>query len=115
MTTESREFLVECVKNQSRRINKEGRALIESLCEEYGVPFKRTLCQQCYHDAALLILMEVRKREERVRERIEVRPGVDVYYNNHRINDTIVTTAEECERLLAMGASREYFIFHHAD
>lgn len=110
LTKIEREFLVRAVSRQSERINKEGKALILSLCERYGVDFKPTLCQTCWHDAAFLILQAERKMNEAPTNRtIVVREGVDVYFNGKRVNDVVVTTDSECRRLMKEGMAPDYF------
>lgn len=107
-----REFLVRAVNNQGERINKEGRALILDLCSRYGVAFKPTLCQTCWHDAAFLVLQADRRDNNHPQKRkIVVREGVDIYFNGKRVNDILVTTDAECRRLLKEGLTPDYFCF----
>lgn len=114
MDEQEKAFLRECVNNQHRRINAEGKALIARLCGEYGVSFKPTLCQQCYHDAAFLILKADRDQNghDPATKSVSVREGVDVYFNGRRVNNVLVTTATECRRLIKAGMSRDYFVFN---
>ena len=110
LTEIEREFLVRAVSRQSERINKDGKALILSLCERYGVDFKPTLCQTCWHDAAVLVLQADRKMNDTPANRtIVVRDGVDVYFNGKRVNDVIITTDGECRRLMEEGMLPDYF------
>lgn len=110
LTKIEREFLVRAVNRQSERINKDGKALILSLCERFGVDFKPTLCQTCWHDAAFLILQAERKMSDKPTNRtIVVREGVDVYFNGKRVNDVVITTDSECRRLMKDGMSPDYF------
>lgn len=114
LTKNEREFLVRAVSRQSERINKDGKELILSLCERYGVDFKPTLCQTCWHDAAFLILQAERKINDTPTNRtIVVREGVDVYFNGKRVNDVVITTDSECRRLMKEGMSPDYFTMIH--
>lgn len=104
-------FLRECVNNQHKRINSEGKALIARLCAYFGIEFKPTLCQQCYHDAAFLILRAYRDQSDTktAQHAVSVREGVDVFFNGQRVNNVLVTTTAECRRLIKAGMSRDYF------
>lgn len=116
LTKIEREFLVRAVRLQGERINKDGKALILSLCERYGVDFKPTLCQTCWHDAAFLILQAERKTNDTPTNRtIVVREGVDVYFNGKRVNDVVITTDSECRRLMKEGLSPDYFTMIQKD
>lgn len=110
LTKIEREFLVHAVNRQSERINKDGKALILDLCNRFGVEFKPTLCQTCWHDAAFLILQADRKMNDKPTNRtIVVREGVDVYFNGKRVNDVVITTDSECRRLMKDGMAPDYF------
>lgn len=110
LTKTERAFLMRAVRLQSERINKDGKTLILSLCERYGVDFKPTLCQTCWHDAAFLILQAERKMNDTPTNRtIVVREGVDVYFNGKRVNDVVITSDSECVRLIKEGMSPDYF------
>lgn len=105
-----REFLVQAVRNQSLRINGEGKRLVVELCERFGVEFKPTLCQQCYHDAAFLVLAAERKLNgNNTKRTIIVKDGVDVFFNGRRVNPILVTTDKECRELMAQGMNADYF------
>lgn len=107
-----REFLVRAVNSQTERINKEGKALILDLCNRYGVDFKPTLCQTCWHDAAFLVLQADRRDNTKPTKRtIVVREGVDVFFNGRRVNDILITTDAECRKLMKQGLTADYFYF----
>lgn len=108
--------LNEIVNSMSHKLTAEEKHFVRQCAKELGIEFepKNTRCQSCYFDAAILCLKELRTREaiketETDGRRFVLRPGVDVYFGNIRVNNETLTD-ELAERIINRGFERKFFI-----
>lgn len=96
-------------------LSVEDKAFIRNACEELGVEFNpKSRCKSCYQDAAILCVLEIKKREaeenaEKSEARYVLRPGTDVLFGNTRVNEATITD-ELAESLLARGFDPKFFV-----
>ena len=96
-------------------MSAEDRFFIREIAPEFGVEIRNTRCKDCYADAAVLCLLEARKRiapeqkpEEGERKYI-LRDGTDVYFGRVRVNEATITD-ELAARLIEQGFERKFFV-----
>ena len=96
-------------------MSAEDRSFVREIAPEFGVEIRNTRCKDCYADAAVLCLLEVRKRiaperkpEEDERKYI-LKAGTDVYFGRVRVNEATITD-ELAARLIEQGFERKFFV-----
>ena len=106
---------LERIVNNKSAISTEDRAFVREVAPEFGVEIRNTRCKDCYADAAVLCLIEARKRiapeqkpEEDKRKYI-LKAGTDVYFGHVRVNEATITD-ELAARLIERGFERKFFV-----
>ena len=93
-------------------LTAEGKKLVREQAQALGVVFDaKSRCKSCYIDAAILCLLELRKREPAPEtERAYVlRDGVDVWFGSIRVNAATLTD-EMAADIIARGFKKSYFV-----
>lgn len=96
-------------------MSAEDRSFVREIAPEFGAEIRNTRCKDCYADAAVLCLLEARKRiaperkpEEDERKYI-LKAGTDVYFGRVRVNEATITD-ELAARLIEQGFERKFFV-----
>ena len=111
---ELKQALQAIVDAPARSLDDEQRQLVRDTVNELGIEFNfKTRCHDCYHDAAMLCLLELRKEEtvapEQDPRRYILKPGTDLYFGNVRVNEATMSD-ELGEWLIAHGFERKHFV-----
>lgn len=102
------------VKNSST-MSAEDRSYVREIAPEFGVEIRNTRCKDCYADAAVLCLIEARKRiapqhePENNKRKYILKPGTNVYFGTIRVNEATITD-ELAARLIERGFERKFFV-----
>ena len=113
MTQEQKDRLREIVNAGAKGMTSDVRAFVRKLAKENGLEIKNTRCKDCYIDTAVLLLRmdcekEAAPAEKNADRRFVLRPGVDVYFGDVRVNaDTLPD--ELAERIIARGFEKKFF------
>lgn len=108
---------LETIINQpAEQMSAADKKYVRECCNALGVEFepKNTRCKSCYQDAAILCVLEIKKRDAEANagadtRRYILRPGTDVFFGNTRVNEATLTD-ELAERLLARGFDPKFFV-----
>lgn len=107
--------LREIVDTPAAALTPEQKAAVREYAKTYGVEFKpKPRCASCYHDATMEIWERVKEAEAKESAQTDtrryiLRPGVDVWFGNIRVNEATITD-ELAEQILARGFNPKYFI-----
>ena len=107
--------LREIVNTPASKLNAEQKAKVREYAQEYGVEFTpKGRCGSCYHDAAMAIFNKIAESEAEVAAQTDtrryiLRPGVDLWFGNIRVNEATITDAL-AEEILARGFNPKYFV-----
>ena len=114
MIKEEKERLIAIAQGNPQGMTKDDREFVKACAKELGVQIKNTRCRACYYDAACECVVRMREEspEEKAAEtdnrRYVLRPGVDVYFGNIRVNAATLTD-ELAERIIASGFEKKFF------
>ena len=114
MTQEQKDRLRDIINAGAKGMTADVRAFVRDLAEENGIEIKNTRCKDCYLDAAVALLrLDRESKNESEQEndgcRYVLRPGVDVYFGNVRVNAETLTD-ELAERIIARGFEKKFFV-----
>ena len=93
-------------------LTAEDKKFLKDQAQALGVAFDaKSRCKSCYKDAAILCMLELRKREPAPEtERAYVlREGVDVWFGSIRVNAATLTD-EMAAEIIAKGFKKSYFV-----
>jgi hypothetical protein len=114
MTKEEKDRLIAIAQGNPQSMTKDDREFVKACARELRVQIKNTRCRACYYDAACECV--VRMREEIMEEKSAetdnrkyiLRPGVDVYFGDIRVNAATLTD-ELAERIITRGFEKKFF------
>lgn len=114
MTQEQKDRLRDIINAGAKGMTADVRAFVRDLAEENGIEIKNTRCKDCHIDAAVALLRLDREsknesEQENDGRRYVLRPGVDVYFGNVRVNAETLTD-ELAERIIARGFEKKFFV-----
>lgn len=107
--------LREIVNTPASKLTADQKAKVREYAQAYGVEFTpKGRCGSCYHDAAMAIFNKIAESEAEVAaetdtRRYILRPGVDLWFGNIRVNEATITDAL-AEEILARGFNPKYFV-----
>ena len=107
--------LREIVNTPASKLTADQKAKVREYAQAYGVEFTpKGRCSSCYHDAALAIFNKIQESEAEVAAQTDtrryiLRPGVDLWFGNIRVNEATITDAL-AEEILARGFNPKYFV-----
>ena len=107
--------LKEILNTPASKLTAEQKEAVKGYAKEYGVPFKpKSRCRDCYHDAAMQIYNKLNQEDAELEAQEEtrryiLRPGVDVWFGNIRVNPATITD-ELAEYIISRGFKTKYFI-----
>lgn len=110
-----KDFLREVVNTPVAKLNPDQKANVREYAKAYGVEFTpKGRCSSCYHDAAMTIFNKIQESEAEVAAQTDtrryiLRPGVDVWFGNIRVNEATITDTL-AEEILARGFNHKYFV-----
>lgn len=97
-------------------LTAEDKAYVRKAAAELGVQFSagKSRCKACYIDAAILCFSAAKTKEAEENaasdtRRFILKPGVDVYFGNIRVNEATLTD-DLAERILERGFAADYFV-----
>ena len=107
--------LREIVNTPARELTLEQKNRVQAIVADLGIEFERPKkgCGSCYHDAAMKCYnrateMQAAENETTDDRRYILKPGVDVFFGNIRVNETTITD-DLAEAILARGFERKFF------
>ncbi len=113
--------LKEILNTPASKLTAEQKEVVKEYAKEYGVPFTpKSRCKDCYHDAAMQIYNKLTQEDAELEAEAEaeaqeetrryiLRPGVDVWFGNIRVNPATLTD-ELAEYIISRGFKTKYFI-----
>lgn len=108
--------LREIANTPARNLSKEQREFIRQTAVVLGMELpQRTSCNSCWLDLAVACYSKMTVGEKDTFEQIGdkrrfiLKPNVDVYFGNIRVNAATLTD-ELAERILARGFERKFFL-----
>ena len=115
ITEEMIERLTELTKDANAQMSKEDKEYIAGACAALAIGFEpKSRCKDCYYDAAMQCLMKLREMKEKDNaaeddRKFILRPNLDVYFGNVRINESTITD-ELASKLIAQGFDKKFFV-----
>ena len=111
----TKEVLREVLNTPAKKLTAHQKGCVREFAEAYGVEFEpKGRCSSCYHDTALAVFNKIQESEaavsaEKDTRRYILRPGVDVYFGNIRVNEATLTD-KMAENILARGFEKSFFV-----
>lgn len=104
------------LKNELERIARQSRTtqqdkdLVREACRMLDIALPtNTRCANCWLDKAMECFVALKKDEPKIERKWVLRDGVDVYFQDERINRYTLASDEMAEELIARGFSKRMF------